>query len=112
MTMDVMREGKPVPLRVVPAPTVTGTPGENAPAGTRTKAGLLGPLTMREKALVCAVADALGTLRERAERASGGALAFVLAPFELTANEKQGLLGLLVAFKDATGCAWTEAEWS
>ena len=107
MTMDVMREGKPVPLRVVPAPTVTGTPGENAPAGTRTKAGLLGPLTMREKALVCAVADALGALQERAERASGGALAF-----ELTANEKQGLLGLLVAFKDATGCAWTEAEWS
>jgi hypothetical protein len=104
-----------VPLRVVPPPTVTGILGKDGhmpvAAGARTKRALLEPLTMREQVLVCAVADALGALRVRAEmeapEPTPGIIGFPLLP-----NEKQALLGLLVAFKDTTGCAWTDAEWN
>lgn len=93
-------ETQPVPLRVVPPPLVSNAPGVNAPKGTKDKEGLLGPLTMRERAMVCAIWNALAAFQYNAE---GG---------DMNHGERQGLLGLLVAFKDATGCAWTDAVWS
>jgi hypothetical protein len=111
--MSDVAEAKIVPLRVVPPPQVTGILGKDGhmpvAAGARTKRALLEPLTMREQVLVCAVADTLGALRERAE------LGYYDGPgwdHMLTPQEKQSLLGLLVAFKDTTGCAWTDAEWN
>lgn len=59
--------------------------------------------------LVCAVAEALTALRERAEYEGHGDREYA---FGLRREEKAGLLGLLVAFKDATGCAWTDASWA
>ena len=93
--MDIDRQ-TPVPLRVVPPPVVAMTPGTNAPKGTTDRAALLEPLTMRERVLVCAIADALAAFQFTED---------------LPSFERQGLLTLLVAFKDATGCAWTDAVW-
>jgi hypothetical protein len=84
------------PLRVVPPPAVLMTPGPNAPAGTKTRAALLEPLSMRERAMVSAIAEAL--------EAFNGAT-------NLDPVQREGLLLLLVAFKDGTGCAYHEAEW-
>jgi hypothetical protein len=95
-----------VPLRVVAPPSVTGVPWEMAPGSTVGREALLAPLSMRERALVCAVAECLAQFRSRAESTDeeGGL-------YQLDYCEKQGLLGLMVAFEDATGCKYSEAEW-
>ena len=105
--MDIDRQA-PVPLRVVPPPVVAMTPGTNAPKGTTDRAALLEPLTMRERVLVCAVADALTAFQERAAPL---AATLISTPTPFSDAERQSLLMLLVAFKDATGCAWTDAVW-
>lgn len=111
MTLDVMRDGKVVPLRVVPPPSVLdGREGVMPVAkGATSKAALLEPLSMRERVMTCAIADALQALRGRAEIEvlEDPALAAVM----FDPAEKQGLLGLLVAFEDATGCKWVDAKW-
>lgn len=102
----------PVPLRIVPPPDITGVPWSVA-EGTRTKKGLLGPLNPREQILVCAIAEALGALQDRAEKTlSDFPERRLEAGFYLfRPEEKESILGLLVAFKDATGCAWVDADW-
>lgn len=100
----------PVPLRIVAPAMVAMTTGVNAPPGTTSREALLEPLTMREKALVCAVAEALLALRVRAEAENSESVTWADG-FLFTPAEKQGILGLLVAFKDATGCKWVDAVW-
>jgi hypothetical protein len=101
----------PVPLRVVPPPTITGGPGPTAQPGTTSRAALLEPLSMREKALVCAVAEALTALRKRAEAVAPENDGGFVNPYFFDPAEKYGILNLLVAFKDATGCRWVDANW-
>lgn len=70
---------------------------------------ILEPLGDRERMLVCSIATALEALRERAEAADDGTDLHHI--FALSADEKQAVLGLLVAFKDATGVTWHSAPW-
>lgn len=96
-----------VPMRVVPPPEIGGRPWEMA-EGKTAREEILEPLSMRERALVCAVADTLSAFKVRAEYegepSSGGLYALEYA-------EKNALLGLLVTFEDATGCKFSEARW-
>lgn len=88
-----------VPLRVVEQPRVSGVPWERAGGGEKGREALLAPLSMRERALVCAIVACLQSLQGRAEGS------------DLSKSEKAGLLGLMVAFEDATGCKFSEAVW-
>jgi hypothetical protein len=99
----------PNTLRVVAPPVITGgsapTKEQLMPVsrtGARSKEALLMPLSPRERLLVCAMADTLEIFRPRAEHEPG----------TMSPEERRALLGLMVAFEDATGCKYTDARWN
>lgn len=71
---------------------------------------MLLPLTDRERMLVVAIAEGLKALQPRAEMAEKNTFG-VGNVAALNLSEKNGLAGLMSAFRAATGVPFTEASW-
>lgn len=98
-----MASGLRVQLPTDEIPVLGGALKRERPPQSRGE--ILEPLGDRERMLVCSIATALEEFRARAESSD------YEHNYALDYSEKQAVLGLLVAFKDATGVDWRSAPW-